>query len=364
MSSSVISDNWSLQDISDLLTNGIDAGNTHYLKINRDSDSYGFDEISAAFVKFEAFFDFITDLILRDQIIVDEKYAQAWKSSNNSLQEIEKAGLIRTFPFSNDYEKLVDPREDLVSRMCVTPDLIKDQEANKTSLELSKPLPHSYLSQILWGGAGMLARSFVYERNYTPYPIRKRFFQDSGILLTAEDSVVQFKNIIKEKRASLVAKIRNNDELYSLAVNMPPLPILTIREANSVQDILKIALQIRDEYQELRDWLGCYQQALTKGSISDINRFQKIIRSISLYVDSRSGTIDSNSPTFSASIGTLKIAMKGQPVNAILNQFGIRSTINKLMLDRTGNQELKKLLSFFGHKNSSTGMTILEHFSK
>ncbi|TOG97291.1 hypothetical protein CGI90_26510, partial [Vibrio parahaemolyticus] len=55
---------------------------------------------------------------------------------------------------------------------------------------------------------------------------------------------------------------------------------------NSASDMIKVALQLREEYQELRDWLNCYQQALSDGSYKDMNKFSKTLQSISLYVDS------------------------------------------------------------------------------
>lgn len=364
MSSPVISDNWSLQEISELLTAGIDSADTHFIKIDRDSDSYSYEKIPSAIVKIETLFDFITDIILRDQIIVDDNFTQSWKGNNNPLHEVEKAGLIRPFPFLQKKEKLDEPRKNLVNRMCVTSDLVKDQEEHDSLWNSKIKSPHDYLAQILWGGAGMLARSFVYEMNYTPHPIRKRFFHNSGVLLSAEDAVAQLKSTLRENRATLATKVRGQDELYSLYINLPPLPILSIREANSIHDILKIAIQIRDEYKELRGWLDQYQQALTDGKYNDINKFQKILSSISQYIESITGSINPNAPTFTTGISVLKIAIKGQPINTLLNQFGIRSIINQLITESTGNQELKKLLGFLNHRNSATGMAVIEHFSK
>jgi len=75
------------------------------------------------------------------------------------------------------------------------------------------------------------------------------------------------------------------------------------------------------------------------------------------------GNIDSNVPTFTAEIDILKIAIKGNPINSLRNQFGVRAMVNKLILGHSGNAELKKLLRFFGHHNSDIGMKILDHFS-
>ncbi len=60
----------------------------------------------------------------------------------------------------------------------------------------------------------------------------------------------------------------------------------------------------------------------------------------------------------------LKVAIKGQPLNPLVNQFGIRSMVNKLILSRSGTSDLKKYLGFFDHKNTVVGMKVVEHFSQ
>ncbi len=363
MSQSVISDNWSLQNISELLFNGMEDGKGHYIKIDRKNDSYEYKTISSAAIQTEALFDFITDIILRDQIIVDEKFTQAWKQYS-SLNSAVNAGVIKSFPFLNDEEKLTGPRIEFTDRLCVTSELKSHHEENSIGWKKNKHTPHSYLSQTLWGGAGMLARGFVYEKGYTPHPVRKRLFLDAGIAMPNEDAVIQLNNVITEKRAKMSSVNINNDELHSLTINMLPLPIQVIQESNSVSDLISVALQLREEYQELRNWLGCYQQALSDGSYKGILKFQEILLSISQYIDSKMGVIDSSSPTFTAGMGVLKVTLKGQPINALKNQFGVRSMVNNLIVSHTGNSGLKKFLNFFGQKNTTVGLNVLENFTK
>ena len=363
MSQSVISDNWSLQNISELLVDGMDEEEGHYIAIDRENDSYEYKNISSAVIKTEALFDFIADIILRDQIIVEEKFIQVWNQSGSPLDNALKASVIKPYPFLVDYEKLTEPRNEFIKRLCVTSALKKDHEDNCIGWAKNQQAPHDYLSQTLWGGAGMLARGFVYEKGYTPHPVRKRLFIDAGIAMPSEDAVIQLNNVIIEKRAKISSVSMNQGELHSLTINMHPLPIKVIQESNSVKDLIPVALQLREEYQELRNWLGCYQQALSDGSYKDILKFKKILHSISQYVDSKMGVIDSNSPTFTSGIGVLKIALKGQPINAIQNQFGARLVINNLIVGRSGNADLKKFLNFFGQRNTTVGLKILENFA-
>jgi hypothetical protein len=363
LSHGVISDNWSLQNISELLTDGVDPGVVHIISPNLETDSHEYTEVSAAAISIEVLFDTITDIILRDQILVDEKFADAWLSKDGPLNRLAEQSVVRAFPFLRDPDSLTGPRDEFVRKLCVTNSLKREHQENVRGWESARKTPNRYLSQTIWGGAGMLARAFVYERGYTPHPIRKRLFQKAGITLSDTDAVLRACNTIKEKRASIRALQGSGHELYSLHVNMDPLPIRVIEEASCPADIFVVALQIREEYAELRQWLGLYQQSINSGDYKDIQRHQKTLTSISQYVDSVIGKTGDDVATFTAGIDILKIAIKGNPLNTIQNQFGVRGMINKLILGKSGSTELRRLLKFFGHHNTSIGLKVVEHFS-
>jgi hypothetical protein len=363
MSQSVISDNWSLQNISDLITEGINPEDTHFITPNTETDSHEYEPVPWGIIAIEALFDLITDIILRDQILVEEKFSGAWLAKNGPLSKLAEKSVVRPYPFLLEPQKLVEPRDEFVARLCLTNSLKQEHKENAIGWANSNSTPHRYLSQTLWGGAGMLARALVYEKGYTPHPVRKRLFQKAGIVLSGSDSVVRVRDTINEKRASIRALQSSSDELFSLQVNMEPLPIRVIQEASSVTDILTVALQIRDEYLELRNWLGEYQQDISSGDYKSIQKHQKTLHSISQYVDSFMGNAASDAPTFTAGIDILKIAIKGSPINTLQNQFGVRAMINKLIIGHSGSAELKKLLRFFGHHNTVIGMKTMNHFS-
>jgi hypothetical protein len=363
VSQSIISDNWSLQNISELLVDGINSEVAYFIIPNIKTDSHEYKEAPWAVVAIEALFDLITDIILRDQIIVDEKFAHVWLKDNGPLNKLAEKSIVRTFPFLRDPQQLAGPRDEFVSKLCLTSSLRREHQENTIGWARNQKTPYPYLSQTAWGGAGMLARAFVYEKGYTPHPIRKRLFQNAGICLSDTDSVIRICNTINEKRASIRTLQSSQHELYSLQVNMAPLPIRVIREASCPADIPTVALQMREEYVELRNWLGEYQQSIKAGDYRAMNKHQKILSSISKYVDSEMGGIDANAATFTAGIDILKIAVKGSPINVLQNQFGIRAMINKMILGASGDTELKKLLRFYGHHNTSIGIKVIEHFS-
>lgn len=344
---------------SSLLNKGL-----HLLLIAADTtaDTHSYAYLPQALVSFEALFDFITDIVLRDEILVDERYTSTWMKFDTQLRSVADSKVIRPYNFLAQAEKIAGPRNEFVERLCLTGSIRVEHQSNSREWARSKQTPHPELSAVLWGGAGMLARAFVFEKIYTPHPLRRRLFQQAGVMLPDEDAVVRVTGVIRDKRASVSQSSSGNDTLYGLRLNLPPLPILVIREANDASQLLPVALQMRREYRELRDWLGEYQQALTSSDFSDRKRFEKVLRAISMHADSLVGRVDPNAPTFTAGLSALKVAFKGRPIEALRNRFGVRATMNRLILAGSGLAELRKLLGFFGHRDSGMALRLIQYF--
>lgn len=182
MGQSVLCDNWSLQIVSELLTEGLDAGNSALLEASEDGQ-YGLIPVPSSVLAFEALFDLINDIVLRDQILVDDAYTYTWMSQNGPFTDLLKSSTIRLFPFRENASRIIEPRDAFVERLLLTPQLRNLHLENVASWDRNKSTPHRLESQILWGGAGILARSFAFDTPYTPHPVRKRFFSRAGIIL-------------------------------------------------------------------------------------------------------------------------------------------------------------------------------------
>lgn len=176
MNQDAITDNWSLQVIAELFKRGLPAKTTHTLDPDFSTDSFVYTDISYAAIAIETLFDFLVDLVLRNQLIVDERYTVSWQMYQGPLQMVSDQKIIKPYPFLNKPVEIDDLRLEFIERLCVTSGLRSVQRENELSWDRRIKSTSQYFSQILWGGASMLARSFAYEKSYTPYPIRKRFF--------------------------------------------------------------------------------------------------------------------------------------------------------------------------------------------
>lgn len=361
MAKSVLCDNWSLQTVSELLTEGLDVDNSSLLEVSKDGQ-HSLAPVPSSILAFEALFDLINDVVLRDQILVDNAYTYTWMSKDGPFSDLLKSSTLRPFPFMENASKVVEPREAFVERLLLTPQLRSLHLENVAGWNDNKTTPYPLESQIIWGGAGMLARSFAFETPYTPHPTRKRFFSRAGIILPMQSAVQKLAGVVKNNRAAIRQSQSEGEELFSLRLSIDPIPVRVIREANSVSDILSIALQLRNEYQALRDWLGEFQSGLDDDKFNSVAMQEQLLKSVSLNVTSILGKGQGLEPTLSIGIDSFKLALKANPLNTIKNKYGVRSIINKLIFDANGQKELKRLLGFFGHHASPTSLKVFDHF--
>jgi len=363
MAQGVVSDNWSLHDITNLFLKGMDGSETNEIIVSDNKHSYN--PVSFASIQTEALFDFLTDLVLRDEILVDEKFEHSWATPNSPLLKAKEFGVLRSYPFLKDSFKLVGPRERIIEHMSSTESLKIAHKENVESWGKTKKATHGLLSATMWGGAGMCARSFVSEKSYTPHPLRKRFLINSGFMLPVGDALHQTTSFLHDEKMKVSKKIYGTDLLYSLFVNMPAIPLRIIQESSSLTQFVDIALELRDDFLPLREWLKLFQHALTNDDITQIANFRKELDSVSQHVNAKVGLGSNGSPvTMEAGLGIFKIATQANPINRLKNQFGIRATLNKLIFGSNGKPEMKKYIDMFEQRNTAIGYELERHFTK
>jgi len=363
MAQGVVSDNWSLQDITSLFVRGLESDVAGEIVLKGEEHFY--QPISSAIIQTEALFDFISDLILRDEILVEEKFTHAWEQVHSPILEAKNLGVVRPYPFLSEPEKIAGPREAIVNHICSTESLRTSHQKNVDGWNTNKQTPDPLLSATLWGGAGMCARSFVYEKSYTPHPLRKRLFVNSGFMLPAADALHQLTTFLDDQKVKVTKKIYGNGSLFSAYVNIPALPIRVIQEANSADQLISTALQMRDDFQTLRDWLKMFQNAMSADDTKSLLEYRKQLDSVNQYVDKKIGFGSKGRPvTMEAGMGIFKIATQGNPLENLKNQFGVRATLNKLVFGGSGSAELKKYVSMFGERGSEIGYEIERSFTK
>ncbi len=357
----VIADNWSFQTVAHALSEGLEMGEASLIRIDQEAGSHEFSDVPAGAFAIEAVFDLIADIVLREQIWVDEAFRTSWEGKHPGLDQLVAEGVVVPFRFLGQAQELDEPRRFYTSKLCVTESLKQAQRENEEGWKRERKTPHPYLSQIVWGGAGMLARSLVYRHAYTPFPARRHLMIASGVAW-APDAARNLRDLVTEKQARMSVLEGTGARVTQLKVNGAEIAALAIRESSTPKDLLEVALQLRAEYAELREWITNYQKALEEDDARTLGKCEGLLRSVSSFVDARLGRRTSSGPTFTLGWGVMQAALQGNPLDSVLNRFGVRAQINKLMFEQGSKQDLTKLLGIFGQRTSRNGLQIAEYF--
>lgn len=150
--------------------------------------------------------------------------------------------------------------------------------------------------------------------------------------------------------------------MYSMFMNLPPLPIRIIQESNTPDDFIKVAIQMCSDFSELRAWNKSFQEAITEDDINRIGEYHKLLGSITNHIESKLGEVKKGKISLSAGIGIFKVACNGDPVNDAMNKFGVRAAVNEVIMENSGKKELEKFCQIFNAKGSEMEFELKQHF--
>src|SRR5687768_2974106 len=114
MAHSLIIDNWLLQDIGKCLNHGLAAEETAEIAIDLKKRKHSIKNAPLAAIQIESLLSLIVDIVLRDNIFVDSKFINTWKSSRHSFSDLTSKGIIRPVNFLEHEDKLIEPRKIIV----------------------------------------------------------------------------------------------------------------------------------------------------------------------------------------------------------------------------------------------------------
>lgn len=359
MSQSVLADNWSLQDVARLLTDGLPTDEAETLVLT--AEGHEARAIPAAITALEGMFDLLTDIVLRDQILVDKSFTYAW-DTNGTYADLLQGQIIKPYGFLDYRERFSDTRAAILERLLLTESLREAQAKNEESYSRTGRSDDPWLGQVVWGGAGMMARAGAFNIPYTPHPVRRRFFELAGMALPASSATAHLTSFVDEQRATVRNVMRGQDRLHSLQISLDPIPVMAIAESSSLADLIPTALQLRSRFAGLRNWLGAYQVELEKDDFTSVKAQHRLLKSVGQYVAAEIGTSWADRASLSAGLNAVDLSVEAKPLNHVLNKFGVRSTINRLIFQANGREQLTKLLKLFDHENSRTGVAVTRHF--
>lgn len=361
MDSSLIIDNWLLHDIGSSLTEGLSSDEASEIIIDKPADSHSVDTVSLAGIQVEALLEFLTNIVFRDNLIVDANFVSAWQPFGESFEKLSKAGILRPLEFLKDEDNLEEPRKHVVDSLCVTSTLRKEQRLNEVSWQTKKVANDNYMSAVIWGTAGMLARSHVFEAPYSGHPLRKCLIDQTLLSIKRRDSVTETLDWIASEKLRVFET--NDKKMHSKTaiVILPTAALQIIEESSNVEDLVRVAYESRDEYKRMREWMREIQKAVDLENPKDIAKYKKLLSTVSSDIDRSIKSDNEGQIELKIGIGLPSIGIKMNTLQNVMKKFGMRSMLNKQIMNKRGENSLRKLLKMFDENNSSIGLDVIRH---
>jgi hypothetical protein len=352
MKTRLLADNWTLQNAGEFLCNGLDGDTTHELVIPEKEDAFQYRHASADVMRFDALCQLLTHLVLADEVWVDGSFTDTW-TKHALLNKAKTAGVVVPKPFKDMQGHWIKAREAMGDRLCVNKSLLKAHRKNKRQWKKDESTPDPMLSQLLWGGAGMLARADFFGLPYSPHPMRAKLFQRARFMQGPE-SGGKLAEFVTSQRLKIYKQVGKAG--FVGTIHLPPVVVQVIEASQQISDLIPTALQLRDTYPKVREWLAQLQRDLNHEDMKKVLRHEKRLQSVARHLDSYSAVTPPGDTTVQFGTSWAKIGFKGgSPLNAVQNLFGMRAEINRLVLAPAGHRAIMKLLRMMGEQNTKRG---------
>lgn len=358
---SLLADNWTFQNAGEFMCEGLRGDEASELVVSEKEESFRYQDVLADVVRFDALCQVLNHLVLSDEVWVEEKFAGMWEDFA-PLMLARTARIVVPKPFTDFQGEWIPAREAMGDQLCVNKALRKAHRKNKRQWVKDETTPDPLLSQLVWGGSGMLARADYFKLPYAPHPLREKLVrQVSG--LNGPDARLRLTEFVSSERLKIFRQMGKSG--FVGTIHLPPIVVEAIEASTDLSDLVKTALQMRDRYKNVRKWLGQMQRDLSNEDIKKVLAQEKRLQSISRHLDSYSALTPPGDTTVQIGISWLKVTAKGgSPGNAIKNLFGMRAEVNRLVLNPAGHKSMKKLLRMLGDQHTKRGRQFYDELAR
>ncbi|HGG57326.1 MAG TPA: hypothetical protein ENK31_05975 [Nannocystis exedens] len=339
----LLMDNMAHQYIGELFDAGPSDEVTHDLIIG---DRIGFASLPFVGVALDSLLSVLGNLVLHEKICVEERFVDAWAGWDSPLPGLASAGILRPIP---EPQELPKTRSALYQKLLVTPVLARTHKELRYAYS-QPPMTQEkgYLSTIIWGGIGYLARSAQLGIPYVAHPVRRRFLAQTPFV-RGRDAVSLTLGEIDRAHAERLRAIERETSV-ALGLVIPPLLVDIIGDATDREDLLTVALQRREAYRDLRRWLAYFQKAIRDGDAERMMEYQATIkRCVDL-------------ATSSEHVGVHRYNVVSRIIDEMPGHHRRAALImDKLLLARAGEEMTTKLLRFFDVAGTSLEAPVAEY---
>lgn len=345
MNNGVLLDNWTFQDIGDLFVSGYDNDEVGVLVATERT--HDFLPIKHGELQIQALYDLLTNVVLRDSLRLDRQFTDHWAPFSEIFRPIDNGRLFLLTTPIIEGKDISEGRSRLVEQLCVTDSLRVIQKENEAHFAMHQRSAHDYESQVMWGGAGMLARADAYRVPYVGHPCRQRFIESTRAWRPARDAVHEVVALVDRHKASIYSAVHGDQSVRRAQLILPSVAVEVISKASRPEDLFSLALDLRDKYRSLREWLGEVRLALDSEDTSTVAKYKKTLDALARDVE-RLTTASDTDMSFDVTMGwpTLSLPLK-RGLDALQRRFSVRHDLLKLIKGPAGSNADQKLREWF-----------------
>jgi hypothetical protein len=360
--SALVIDNFTLQDVGGTLTHGL--SHDHRAEIGRSTKKAGYvvRSIPAAGIQVEALLQLLNVIVLQEELIVDAAFLNAWKDADMFLGPLRAGLVVVAKPFHEARAEWLPRREFAEEVLCFTPQLARDFGRYKAAYPNVEP--NAAMSTLVWGTAGMLARSHFLDSPYLGHPSRARLIECTSFSATSPSAAAIVTDYIVTERTKFFERAIPGSLERFASLRVPPIAFEVIAEARDSSQLIVVALQLREKYKKLRNWIGDYQRALKEGPESAA-KYKGVLEAATKDLEASFKPSWWSDLSLSLSFGvSLPRLTKTVPVESMLHRYmpwSIRSALIRTIKRTWDEKTLEKLFTLLEADNPKIQAIVLAH---
>jgi hypothetical protein len=338
----LLTDNWVYQDIAELFAHG--PGEDEWLAV-QVGDRLEWTSLCWTGVALESLLSTLGAIVLRDRFLVEQKYIAAWTATSSPVLGLHAGRILCPIPEPDGLQKL---RTKFYREFFHVPALQHWHAENSIAMRETGSANNVYASLVLWGSIGYLARSALLGVTYVGHPVRRGFLAQTSLVNRDEDAAARALTTVDTVRMRYLAAAEDATTRV-LRYIVPPLLVEILEHSATCADLVPVALQFRDEYKKLRQWLAHFQRALQEGDRIRIRECEATLATIGA---SSRGPHACSVNYEVASRTVQSLAGLHRPAAMLLERLG---------RTKSGEDAIDRLLDLFDISGSALELPVLTH---
>src|SRR5689334_9739630 len=101
-------DNWSLEEVCCLLLGGVSTYSIEEIAFDNRKQKHLFRQTPESIIQFDALLQLLSDLVLRDELVVDDRYTTGWSFPSSPMLPLQSESVVKLYPFLSSSAQLAD----------------------------------------------------------------------------------------------------------------------------------------------------------------------------------------------------------------------------------------------------------------